>query len=166
MPTVPTAPPADRFYARLIKFELACPSCGHLFASDDEEGVRVVGSMVKKGRQLARKQGRSVKQAHQLVWNPLTQRLRCPRCRGHFVVGLLAFPSPGGGRHAPEAPPDAIQTIAERRQLRAAGGGWVAEAPYLGQAVNHYVPAGCSCPPKGWAASCPVHASQAGPDPA
>jgi hypothetical protein len=169
MPTTPTPPPADRFFARIERFQCACPSCGRLLNSTQDQGHlarHFKHSKEARTTDKYRKRARTVTAASQLTWNPYTQRLRCPWCRYQFVVGLLVFPVGDGlkGSGAFDPPPDVAPTRSERLELRRLAGGYCAEESYAyGAPVNHYVPAPCSCPEKGWIVSCPVHGQMPSP---
>jgi hypothetical protein len=153
MSTAARVPPADRFWARLEKFQCACPGCGEVIA--------VRGSThIKEAKAVA------ARPINHRVWNPVLQRLRCPVCHCAFVAGLLLYPLPG--RHPIDPPPDvvrtrlerdvALRTRLERQEARRIAGGWCAEASYTnGSPVNLHVTAGCSCPARGWASDCPLH---------
>jgi hypothetical protein len=165
MPTVPAMPPADRCFARLERFQCACPSCGRLMTSHQDQGhlsKRLLADGYKPTSQKYRRRARTITATRQLTWNPYTQRLTCPWCRNSFVAGLVLFPAMGGPCN--EAPPDTVPTRAERMQLRAIAGGWCTEEGYHnGDPVNQYVPGGCSCPLTGWSAECRLHGKRARP---
>jgi hypothetical protein len=169
MPTLPAVPPADRIFARVQTFQCACPSCGRLLTSTQDQGnlsqhLTARGEM-QPGHKY-RKRMRTVKSVQYLTWNPYTQRLTCPWCNRAFVVGLLFYPVPAGGPRTLDPPPDVVPTIRERQELarrdrieQARGaGGWYLEHVYQqGEMVNLHVPAACSCPRRGWASDCRLH---------
>jgi hypothetical protein len=93
----------------------------------------------------------------QLLWNPVTQRLRCQRCHAAFVAGLLLYPLRPGALGNIDPPPDVIRTRQDRQEARRVAGGWCPDQPYAnGLPVNLHVTAGC-CPPRGWASDCALH---------
>jgi hypothetical protein len=153
MPHVPAAPPADRFFARIDKFECECPSCGRLISSalDKRNPTRATA----EARQL---QARTNKRIWDSVWNPHSQRLACPWCRKSFVAGLLLYPvKPHGGRPL-DAPPDVALTSRELAVMRQRAQGWYVRQLYrAGQHVNQAVMTPCSCPEPGWSVTCPLH---------
>jgi hypothetical protein len=159
MPSAPTTPPHDRFFARLERFQCACPSCGRVLLSTQDQGTlskHLLADGEKPPSQKYLKRARTVKAAQQLVWNPYTQRLTCPWCRTAYVAGLLLFPTPGGKQA--DAPPDTRPTRSERMERARIAGGYHLQTVYRdGQDVNLAVTATCSCPPKGWVVTCPVH---------
>ena len=164
MPTVPAIPPHDRFFARLERFQCACPSCGRLLTSSQDQGFLVEKYQPKHSRPHAQQQrlARRVKDANKLVWNPFTQRLRCPWCQRAFVAGLLLYPVKPGSARITEQPPDVTKIRRDRLEERNQAGGWQVEEPYVvGQHVNLMVEACCSCPPRGWASDCPLHGQPA-----
>jgi hypothetical protein len=150
MPTRPTVPPHDRIFAHIEKFECACPGCGQV--------MQVRGSQHYKPAKTV-----PVRPINKRLWNPVTQRLKCPICHAAFAVGLLFYPL--AARHPLiEPPPDVLKTRRERLEARRLAGGWVMDTRYRpGDPVNLYVPASCSCPERGWASDCPVH-GQTPPD--
>lgn|SRR5262245_11673974 len=138
MPRVPRlAGVVGRVFARIDRFECECPHCGRLI-------------LPKRSRQ---KRGR--------VFNPHTQLLWCPGCESVFVVGLLLFQTPPRGqwRRPLNAPIDAQPTREQRIEMARLAGAYLLDETYQEDQtpVNRYVEGPCSCPPKGWAATCPVH---------
>jgi hypothetical protein len=136
MPTIPAMLPSDRFFAHLEKFQCACPSCGRLLV-------------------VAPRKHEAGKRRSLLLWNPVTQRLRCSHCHGAFAAGLVLYPT---APHTMDPPPDTVRTRQERMELRRVAGGWCSEAPYeSGAPVNLSIAASCCCPARGWSADCPLH---------
>jgi hypothetical protein len=180
MPTVPAVPPSDRIFARIERFQCACPSCGRLLTSTQDQGhlaKRLTARGEGQGDQPShkyRKRMRTVKSVKYLTWNPYTQRMTCPWCNRAFVVGLLFYPSLPGGPRATEPPSDVAPTPRERQELarrdrieqaRGAGGWYLERVPQDGEPVNLHVPATCRCPPRGVAAECPIHGQPQAPLP-
>ena len=148
-------PPADRFFARIDKFECECPSCGRLLFSTDRPP--------KSRRSRSRLRG-DIREAPRrpsvwdLVWNPLTQRLRCPWCDVPYLVGLVLYPVKHGARRPAKAPPDTIPNKRQLLELRRRTGGWGAKDTYAnGAEVNLVVDNPCTCRPNTWDTACPVH---------
>ena len=167
--------PADRFFARLEKFQCACPSCGRLLTSHQDQG-NLSQHLLAAGQALPsakyRKRMRTVKSIQYLTWNPFTQRLTCPWCNRAFVAGLILYPVKPGGLRPQDPPPDVEPTIRERQELarrdrmeqsRLAGGYYADHVWAPGEPVNVHVDQPCSCPPRGWASDCPVHGSSQEP---
>jgi len=153
---------ADRFFARLIAFECECPNCGKLVFSDQDERslpTRLKTPGLKRG--VARQRPYS-KAVWKLVWNPFSQRLRCPWCRNTYVAGLVLYPMKLGGPRPVDAPPDTAPTKRQLLELRRRAGGWFADKDYhKGQEVNLVIDSDCRCPKNGWAPSCPIHGDPA-----
>lgn len=181
MPTVPAVPPADRIFARIERFQCACPSCGRLLTSTQDQGhlaKRLVARGEAQGEQLAphryRKRMRTVKSVKYLTWNPYNQRMTCPWCNRVFVVGLLFYPVTPGSPMRGEPPVDVAPTPRERQELarrerieqaRGAGGWYLEQVAIAPEPVNLHVPASCCCPPRGVAAECPIHGQPQAPLP-
>jgi hypothetical protein len=165
MPRVPYLPPASRFFARLDKFACECPACGGLITSNYDTRDTPLRLSTMGQRRGAIKQRPGDQSIQHLVWNPHTQRLRCPHCYKVCTLGLLAYDhAPSAGQYQPlnVQPADTVPDRRQRLELRQAGGGWWAEQAYApGDEVNLVVTNPCSCPRKGWAASCPVHGDPA-----
>ena len=162
MPHVPTMLPADRFFARLDRFECECPSCGNLILSsfDERSGPARLQSIGQR-RGAARRTPHNVS-VKALVWNPLSQRLACPFCGKSYYAGLVLYPAPPSRPQAIAPPADAIPTRRQLAELRRRTGGWWAEQAYKpGEPVNLIIDSPCICPPKGWAVVCPVHGDPA-----
>jgi hypothetical protein len=156
--------PADRFFARVDKFECECPSCGRLLFSTERPPK--ASRLQSRGRQRGdiRETPRTAS-VWDLVWNPLSQRLRCPWCGIVYLIGLVAFPVKHGARRPLKAPPDTIPDKRQLLELRRRTGGWWAKAHYAeGQEVNLVVDEPCICPPNGWAVACPIHGVERDPD--
>lgn len=150
MPRRPVVLPADRFFARLDKFECECPSCGSI----------IFAGRTPRTRSAARLQPDSPS-VWKLTYNPNSQRLRCPHCNLTYIVGLLAYPVPHH-RRSLEAPPDTVPTSRQWMEMRKQGGGWFVRKAYtLGEEVNLVVDSPCSCGPKSWAPTCPIHGDPA-----
>lgn len=161
MPHARTSPPADRFFARLDRFECECPHCGKLIYSAMDRRAHTVRMQALRRRQKDRLSPRSRRLRH-AVWNPCTQRLACPWCGKVYVAGLLLYPGPSSPRQPLEPPPDVVPTAREIAVSRLKAGGWYASQRYeRGGEVNVAVESPCSCPLKGWSATCPVHGDPA-----
>ena len=158
MPRQPNAPPSDRLFARVDRFDVECPSCGEVIRgqlSPRGQGGTPGEQLDKlaKGGRLAR--GRRSNQA--TAYNPLTSTLTCPFCYRKYQVGLILWPvKPGDWRY--QIPEDQKPTARQRLQLRNLARGIVAEqVKAKGEPTNVYVAAECVCPLRGWAPACPVH---------
>ena len=162
MPHVPTMPPASRLWARLAKFECACPKCGEVITTEhDARQLPARMANTSRKRQAAKQYPRAPS-VWDLVWNPHTQRLKCPSCGAAFTVGLTIFALRPGSRRILVAPPDTVPNAHERAELDRLGGAWYLESPYLaGQPVNLAIDTPCSCPEKGWLVTCAVHGDPA-----
>lgn len=151
-------PPADRFWARVDRFECACPSCGKLILPEHQRPylpARLHGMTAQRNIARDEPANRSVRK---MIYNPYTQLLRCPWCEERFVAGLLLFPLKKGSRRPLEAPLDAEPTRSERLEMTRLGGGWAADEAYQeGETSVNYTTDPCCCPVRGWASDCPVH---------
>jgi len=157
MPRVPRLPPATRMYARLDRFACECPSCGQLIESAYEPVKAQRLAKLSRRRQVAAGEPTS-RSVRKLRWNPALQRLRCPHCGVVYMVGLLLFQVASNAYGRLVAPSDVRMTPADRRLVRARGGGWlVAQKYHAGDPVNLVVEDPCSCPVKGWDRRCAVH---------
>lgn len=96
---------ADRFFARLLSFDLECPHCGSVYQIRDTH--------MKRGPRLKR------------AWSPLIGRFTCshPDCRRVYILGIVAWPVSGGiaGQQPPE---DQVPSPRQLAQMRKEGGGW------------------------------------------
>jgi len=156
MPRTTAFPPASRFFARLDRFECECPNCGQVISTDDNTGMpRRLYTL--SGRRSAAKIMPHNQSVQLMVWNALTQRLRCPHCKVVYMAGLLLY-SIKPGTHPPVgAPFDAIPTARQRVEMRRkSAGGWWAEQLHEDE-VNLAVEALCTCPDRGTSRFCPVH---------
>lgn len=164
MPHVPRLPPAQRFFARVDRFECECPSCGRLI-----ESAREAPSTGKRLRTISRRRQRAaatplVPSIRRLRWNPALQRLCCPHCTRVFQVGLLLYPVTSSDRGRLLAPSDVRMTPADRLRVRARGGGYLLHGSHRpGDPVNLYAEDGCRCPETGWSRVCPVHGDPGDP---
>ena len=159
MPHVPRMPPASRFFARLDRFECACPSCGRLIFNGLDARQLPQRLRQLSWQRAAAKQHPRNKSVLKLSWNPLTQRLRCPWCFQVFIAGLLLHPVRPGVPRPADAPPDARPTAHERAEMRRLGEGYFLAAPIEAEGhVNLAVTQPCSCAEAGgWSVTCPVH---------
>lgn len=158
MPHLSATPATTRFFARLDRFECECPSCGHLlFTSMDDRSLPVRLQGVSARRSAAGRTPRN-SSVRKMVWNPLTQRLRCPYCRQVFVAGLVLHPLASGAHIPTDPPPDVVPT---RRQLAAmrrnAGGWWAEKQRQHEEEVNWAIAHPCTCPDRGTSKHCAVH---------
>lgn len=157
MPYTRTAPPADRFFARLDKFECECPNCGKLIYSAMDRRAHTVRQQTLSKRQAVRLAPTS-RRLYDSVWNPCSQRLKCPSCGAAYMAGLLLHPVPRSQQRLVDPPPDVIPTARELAVSRQKAQGWHTAARYVaGEHVNVVVVTPCSCPLKGWVVSCAVH---------
>lgn len=159
MPHVPTVPPADRFFARLDRFECECPSCGRVIFTVINN--RTLPARLQAPAHLRRdaKQLPKSKRILQAAWNPFTQRLTCPWCGRAYVAGLMLYPLNLHvySQKALDAPPDTVPTSRQLAEMRRRAGGWHARQLYqAGEHVNQAVLTPCSCG-EGWNVRCPVH---------
>lgn len=148
MPRLPSAPLSDRIFARLDKFECACPECGGLVRAN-----LTPRSHYEHRKKITRK--RSMENAY----NPVTSTLRCPHCLHTYQVGLILWPLRRSTRGW-NIPSDQKPTAAQTRKLRQYAVGFAAEeAKRRGDSVNVFVTADCTCPMDqgGWTPSCPIH---------
>jgi len=157
MPHVPSMPPNNRFFARLDRFECECPSCGELlFTMHDARRHPGWRHTNHRRRALAAEKPRSPS-IRDMVFNPVTQRLRCPFCRSTYAVGIVAYPIHPGG-YLREEPSDTRPTKRQRMEMRrAAGGFFIDKDNRSSDEVNLAIDGDCSCPEKGWVPSCRVH---------
>lgn len=166
MPHIPTLPPSTRIFGRLDHFLVECPACGEIIGSSTK------GYLPKRLASLSRARAAAATLPNNpavraLVYNPFSQRLRCPYCDTVWVCGLILYTaaprskSDHVARTVPPlpAPPDVIpnrrQVVAMRQQAR----GWWARRGYTpGQEVNLVVDQPCSCDPLAAPdPTCPVH---------
>lgn len=167
MPHVPSMPPAVRFFARLERFECECPSCGQLIFSrfDDRRAPKRLHKISQR-RSEAKRDPHS-RAVEDLVWNPHSHRLACPKCHKAFIVGLVAYSTRHGMWRLRTAPPDTVPTAKQYQEIRQryaaarllAGGYWM-RRPQLTRAesVNLAIDQPCICPPEGVPlSSCPIH---------
>jgi hypothetical protein len=143
MPHQPTSPPGTPFFGRIDKFHCECPNCATLIVAHKDPSLKTATlTRLKHGRTL---------------YNPISSTLTCPQCRKTFGVGLLLWPIAPGGQRGP-IPSDHQPT---RRQLvelaKYSYGIWAAEPRRQGEPFNVAVDGECTCPPRGWRPSCPVH---------
>jgi len=162
MPEIPRMPPGRRCFARIDRFECACPHCGRLiFAGIDKRFLpqRLVGNVRARAAAKQRPRADSILR---LFWNPYTQRLCCPWCEHVYTVGVVFYPVTQGHRRIVDPAPDVVPTPAETAEMRRlAGGWWVKGGKRDEEYANQIVPAGCSCPEQGTEPSCPMHGAQA-----
>jgi uncharacterized C2H2 Zn-finger protein len=157
MPRTTTAPPSDRFFARLDKFECECPHCGKLIYTAMDRRAHTVRQQTLSKRMAVRLTPES-RRLYDSVWNPCTQRLKCPSCGKVYMAGLLLFSVPPGLKNIIDPPPDVLPDAREVAQSRQKAGGWHAARPrQRGEPVNVVVTTPCSCPHPGWSAGCAVH---------
>lgn len=158
MPKQDTAPPGDRIFGRVDRFDVECPACGALIRGQltpRAQGGTIADQLEKlqKGGRLART--RRSNQA--TAYNPLTSTLTCPFCFRKYQVGLILWPvKPGDRRYA--VPEDQKVSRRHMLQLRSLARGIVADQiKAKGEPTNVYVRAECTCPIRGWKPTCPVH---------
>jgi hypothetical protein len=157
MARVASLPPADRFWARLDRFECECPSCAQVFSTGQGRGRQPHRlNTLARQRAAARKLPGNIS-VQGLIFNPVTQRVECPFCHTVYVAGLLLYSV--RTRRRLQEPPDTIPTPHQRAALRRfAGGWWLNQLLERDEDVNLRVDLPCICPePDGWAVACPVH---------
>ena len=160
MPETPRMPPGRRCFARIDRFECACPHCGRLiFAGLDRKFLPKRLQEPNRARAAAKQRPRAAS-VLRMFWNPHTQRLACPWCDHVFTVGLVFYPHPRG-KHLP-VPLDVEPTAAEVAELRRLAGGWfVSKTREVRHHANLSVQAECSCPLQGTDPSCALHGTDA-----
>ena len=108
---------ATRFFARLIAFDLECPTCGKVFS------VRRLNKHKMSAVGLDEAQH---------TWNPTTARFTCvgkDGCQKQYVLGMLAWDPPRGAR-AGALPMDQVPTHRQLAELREeAAGQWMPHQP-------------------------------------
>ena len=130
---MPDVPPA-RLWAQLVPARLECPACGCLIWF-----------------------GSGGPAAHRRAYNRHTSRLTCPACQKVYVVGVLLWNVPEGGRSPRERHPDhelTLKQAAKARQLVGFSTSLIARA---NDPVNRYLSGECCCWPLGWREECPIH---------
>lgn len=93
----------QRLFGRVTAALLECPSCGEIF--DIRAGAWGTG----------RQRGPRGHPAG--VFDPLSAQVRCPRCQGRYVIGIVLYLVEAGERSA-EAPKDWQATVRERVRMR------------------------------------------------
>ena len=166
MPHVPAMPPADRFWARLDRFELTCPTCNHVFQTWYERKGQPLPDRLRRRseRRAYVKMAPTSPKILKLIFNPLTQRLECPWCGAVYVAGLVLYSQKRGSRRHTLEPPDVKLTAHERAALRADAGGWWLRQLYDARqaGVNLAIDEPCNCAkPYGYNTACPVHGERA-----
>jgi hypothetical protein len=148
MPRVPTLPAGTlRLFARIDRFTCECPRCQQLIVAHFDKPIGQVR------RRLATKKHSG---GEHLTYNPLTSRLRCPRCRRTFGVGLLLYPV--HERSQPQQPYDTQPTYRQLIALRQLAGGFILQRPIKGRdSVNILVEGTCRCLFGRTDPTCPVH---------
>jgi predicted RNA-binding Zn-ribbon protein involved in translation (DUF1610 family) len=92
---------SQRFFARLLAFDLECPHCGE----------------VAQVRQQLR--------GRRSAWEPQTARYVCPGCQYVYILGIVAWPTQrGGARQGAATPADQVPSPRQLGSLRKEGGGW------------------------------------------
>lgn len=91
---------AQRFFARVLAFDLECPHCGTVY-------------QIRPRRK-------------NVNFDPWTGRFTCTNaeCTRTYVIGVLAWPIGKGGGAATMTPEDQVPTPRQIGQLRKEGGGW------------------------------------------
>ena len=156
MPRTSAMPPATRFFARIDLFECECPNCGVVISTYNNAGVpRRLHTL--SGVRMATKENPNRPDLVGMVWNALTQRLRCPRCHAVYIAGLLLYSQRQGAGMPQDAPYDAMPTARQRLEMRRrdAGGWWVEKLRE--EEVNLWVDRTCECPDRGTSRTCPIH---------
>lgn len=158
MPDVTRVPPGRRFFARIDRFECACPHCGRLiFAGIDRNFLPKRLQEPVRARAAAKQRPRA-ESVLRMFWNPYTQRLQCPWCDHVYTLGIVAYPAKRRGRRIVAPPPDCEPTPAEVAEMRRLAGGWFVTAiKPLEDEANLRVSSECSCPEQGTDPSCQLH---------
>jgi hypothetical protein len=160
MPDLPRMRPGRRLFARIDRFECACPHCGRLiFAGIDQRFLPKRLADVSRARTAAKHRPRA-ESVVRLFWNPYTQRLQCPWCDHIYTLGLLFYPvTRQNGRSTRLPAPDIEPTPAEVAEMRRLGGGWWVKGgrrSWLDHA-NLHVEAECRCVAGGTDPTCLIH---------
>ena len=145
-------------FARLDRFEVECPSCGRVIAAAMDKRA-LPARLQETGRLRAEvKDAPTRKWITKLVFNPHTQRLKCPFCQIVYVAGLLLYPVKPGMRRLQDPPADTVMNAAQQAELRHIAGGWMLKHVYRAKdEVNLYVQQSCTCVPGGSSQTCPLH---------
>jgi hypothetical protein len=173
MPRLPHLPDgALRIFGRVDRFHCECPRCGELLRA--YFGMTPVGQVrraeAKSVKAHPRRSGRQPANRKTAVamYNPLTQRLTCPRCKRRWGVGLLLYPV--GERTQARQPYDTQPTWPQLLALRQTSTiAYMVDKPLSGSdSVNILVEGECTCEGGRINARCPVHGSEeqlpAGPE--
>lgn len=135
-----------RLFGRIDRFTCECPRCGEIlrahFSGKPVSHVR--RAEAKKDRPTPAK-GEGAKPADVTVYNPLTQRLQCTRCRRVFAVGLLLYPV--GSHAAAQQPYDTKPTWQQLLAIRQlSNAAYFVDKPIRGRdSVNLAVDGVCIC---------------------
>jgi FtsZ-binding cell division protein ZapB len=164
VPRVPTLPEgALRIFARVDRFHCECPCCGELLRA--AFGTASIGQIrraeAKHHRHHTRKS--STLKAAVAMYNPLTQRLKCPRCYRTWGVGLLLYPV--AERLQPQQPYDTKPTWAQLLALRQTSTiAFMVDKPLSGStSVNILVEGACTCEGRRFGRAdprCPIHGTE------
>ncbi len=154
MPRVPKLPAGSlRLFGRVDRFTVECPRCAQLISAHFDRRMPI-GHVRRAEATKARPSTR--RNSKDLVYNPLTSRLCCPRCRRIWAVGLLLYPV--HERSQGQQPDDTRPSWQQLLELRQLGGAFLANKPIRGRdSVNLYVEAPCTCERGRIAPDCPVH---------
>lgn len=150
-----------RLFGRVDRFTVECPRCAEI--------IRAAFSNVGHSRRMEAARHRPTRgvgderpRAEATIYNPLTQRLTCPRCRQVFAVGLVLYRV--RARTMAEQPHDSRPTwrqLLALRQLSSAV--YLEESVHLHRAitgkdsVSILVESTCQCVEGEPDALCPVH---------
>jgi hypothetical protein len=157
MPRIPTLPPALRFFGRIDRFTCECPRCAQLLrAHFDQESVAHV-RRAEAGKRRPSPSGTMRKPAAVQVYNPLTQRLTCTRCRRVWAVGLVLYPvHPRSQAQQPYDTRPTWKQLLELRQLSTAA--YFVDHPIKGRdSVNLAIEGTCICRDGRMDPVCPIH---------
>jgi hypothetical protein len=151
MPRVPKLPAGSlRLFGRVDRFTVECPRCAELISATYERRMPI--GHVRRA-EAARKRP-SAKQT--IIYNPLTSRLCCPRCRRTFAVGLVLYPV--HPRSQPQQPDDTRPTWEQLLELRQLGAGFYIPETIKGKdPVNLFVERECPCEGGKVVLDCPIH---------
>lgn len=147
MPRIPTLPEGSlRFFGRIDRFTCECPRCGEILrAHFSGKPVSHVRRAEAKKASPTPAKGEGAKPADVTVYNPLTQRLQCTRCRRVFAVGLLLYPV--GSHAAAQQPYDTKPTWQQLLAIRQlSNAAYFVDKPIRGRdSVNLAVDGVCIC---------------------
>lgn len=159
MPRLPRLPLGSlRLFARVDRFTCECPKCGQVLVATFER----IGDVRRRLVQSSRPVGKNRKGTP--LYNPVTQRLICHRCRRVWGIGLLIYPI--AAKSMSYQPYDTAPTWQQLRAIRQLGNGTALTEPIRGtDSVNILIEHTCECVIEGsaeapitvYSPTCPVH---------